>query len=761
MNERQARRMEAQKKAGKWAGRRVNLLIIVLLLTALTSCARPSAVATPAGFMAVPITDKNKDGWPDGWDPFRQTKANYEVRIDEFDGGPGILMQSTSLDSDNFGAIYRELSPLPDYRGQRVRFSADLKSADVTGRAVLWFRVDGLGGKILAFDNMLSNPVIGTNEWRRYEIVFDVPQNSVQGAVYGFMLMGTGQAWMRNPQIDIVDQTVPVIDQYVYAPKALNLNFEAVQNNQLDGWFITSSHAWDYTIGADTSSYEGMYSGAVRSDKAVAYAWGGVWQRIDAEPYRGQKVRLSAYMKTAGVSEKVTMSMNMIGQPRPTYSTVENQGTTDWQQYEIVLTVDRRTTNILLDFTLQGQGQLWIDDVRLETVSTDEAENAEVDKALQQEVFVELWTAVNDNYVYSNFNGLDWAAMKDIYLAKIEGGLTDDAFWQAMKELIALLDDQHSSFMTPAEALARQALMFEEPGYAGIGIYAAPLPAKGYGVVLYAFPGSPAANSGIKAHDRLLVVDGQAFCCDEKGSLRSNLMLGEAGSEVTIAVQTPGQERREIVVRREQIKGEVQIEARRLAGDIGYMMIPTLQNLAVGERTEAAWRELNREKPLKGLILDLRPNQGGLDEPLHDVLSLFADGRLGEFHSQAGSRPLTVTGRDLLRSQSIPLVILVGPATNSYGEVLAGALQESGRATLIGQPTNANVERLQLYLFSDGSQAWLAVENFVPPSGADWEQTGVIPDIEVRQGWDDFTTDAEDQAVQEALARLLSRNKTK
>ena len=107
-----------------------------------------------------------------------------------------------------------------------------------------------------------------------------------------------------------------------------------------------------------------------------------------------------------------------------------------------------------------------------------------------------------------------------------------------------------------------------------------------------------------------------------------------------------------------------------------------------------------------------------------------------------GNRPLTVRPQDVSGSQSMKLVVLVGPDTASFAEIFAGILSDLGRAYLIGSPTLGNVETLWGYDFSDGSRAWIAHDTFRPLNNPDqaWEQTGVIPDQVILAPWNPTET---------------------
>jgi carboxyl-terminal processing protease len=98
--------------------------------------------------------------------------------------------------------------------------------------------------------------------------------------------------------------------------------------------------------------------------------------------------------------------------------------------------------------------------------------------------------------------------------------------------------------------------------------------------------------------------------------------------------------------------------------------------------------------------------------------------------------------------------VLVGRETESFGEIFSGILQERGRALIVGRLTDGNVETLWRSDLEDGSRAWIASETFRPPNGADWEESGIVPDVEIPLDWDEFTVEADPQ-LQAALDWLL------
>jgi C-terminal peptidase prc len=348
------------------------------------------------------------------------------------------------------------------------------------------------------------------------------------------------------------------------------------------------------------------------------------------------------------------------------------------------------------------------------------------------------------------FNGVDWNEVREQTTASIEEGVKPEAFNALLEDVVASLDDDHSYYLTAEEAAGADALNRGEEGYVGVGIVVLPRPEKGDGLISWVLADNAADDAGIKARDRLLAVDGEPICCDERGEL-FDLIAGEDGTELVMTVQSPAAEPRDVTVIRRPIQITEVVDARMLTERIGYIVVYTFLFEETGARFEEAWRMLNAEESLQGLILDFRPNSGGFHSERDAVLELFTYGELGLYQSRSASYPLNLAGRDVLGSQSIPLVVLIGTNTNSNGEIFAGTLQEAKRATLIGGVTRANVESLYPHDLPDLSRLWLAEETFIPPSGSDWETTGIIPDIEISQQWDEFIDEASDEALSAAI----------
>lgn len=146
----------------------------------------------------------------------------YSSNLSYVPGVTELIASKPDAKGDGFGTIMQTISA-EDYRGQRVRFSALLRPHDVAAGAGLWFRVDGADGKILAFDNMQSRPVLGTQNWKRYDVVVDVPESGTRIA-YGVLLISKGELGIDQIHFDKVGRDVATtseaLPQTAVLPKA-------------------------------------------------------------------------------------------------------------------------------------------------------------------------------------------------------------------------------------------------------------------------------------------------------------------------------------------------------------------------------------------------------------------------------------------------------------------------------------------------------------------------------------------------------------
>jgi hypothetical protein len=147
------------------------------------------------------------DGVPPGWMLGGQ---GYEAGLDgvtKHGGRAGAFLRSKGRGAGEFGTLMQMIDAAA-YRGSRVRLSGFSKSVDVTGWAGFWLRVDG-PTSVLAFDNMQARPIKGTADWKRDDVVLDIPPEA-RALAFGVLLAGAGQLWVDDLQLEVVDRSVAV-----------------------------------------------------------------------------------------------------------------------------------------------------------------------------------------------------------------------------------------------------------------------------------------------------------------------------------------------------------------------------------------------------------------------------------------------------------------------------------------------------------------------------------------------------------------------
>ncbi len=379
--------------------------------------------------------------------------------------------------------------------------------------------------------------------------------------------------------------------------------------------------------------------------------------------------------------------------------------------------------------------------------------NPQLSKDQQLQLLDEIAAPIPSLYVYPDLNGLNWPATVAKYRARIEAGLTTEAFYDQMKAMIAELHDNHSQYESPADVAAANAQLSGHNDYVGIGVEIAPFPKDNDLSVLLVFPGSAAEHAGLKPHDNLLKVDGIPLV--QNGQPETQLVRGPACSAEVLTVQTPGSQPRNITLLRYAVSSYIPIVARLVTttdgSRIGYIFLPSFFDDTIPTQVKQALQQFGH---LDGLILDNRFNPGGSSTVVEPILSYFTNGLLGHFVSRTDSQPFGVQADPVENSQTVPIVILVGKDTASFGEIFSGIMKDIGRAKVVGETTPGIVEILNSHVFSDGSRLWLAQERFQElHSTANWSKTGIVPDVQADAPWDTFTFDTDPSVL--AAVKLL------
>jgi hypothetical protein len=184
-----------------------------------------------AALLLCPALGRSADP-PKGWIKAGSHPNEYSMtadRVTSHTGKASAQIKCIAIHPKGFGTLMQTFNARI-YRGQRIRFSGFVKAIDAEG-AGLWMRVDGSRRKNLAFDNMSPRPITGTVEWKKYEIVLDVPEQS-ESISFG-LLTQKGQLWMDDLKFEEVGKDVPVTDLQTAEPaepgKPTNLDFEETE----------------------------------------------------------------------------------------------------------------------------------------------------------------------------------------------------------------------------------------------------------------------------------------------------------------------------------------------------------------------------------------------------------------------------------------------------------------------------------------------------------------------------------------------------
>jgi carboxyl-terminal processing protease len=336
---------------------------------------------------------------------------------------------------------------------------------------------------------------------------------------------------------------------------------------------------------------------------------------------------------------------------------------------------------------------------------------------------------------------LFWEVMghlQDDYYGEVPGG--QELEYAAIRGVVNSLGDDFTSFLTPAEADAFDEMM--DGSFEGIGAQVDKDEATGGIRIVDVYENQPAARAGIRRNDVILEVDGQDITALSLNEAIARIR-GPRGTDVTLTLlRPPAEEPIEVVVTRERIQLPL-ITSKRLANDIVYVKLDEFSAPAAGKMKEAL-TALLRDDPA-GLILDLRGNPGGLlDVAVEigsqfvgegDILSeRFADGTARNYPAEPGGL-----------ATSIPLAVLVDEGSASASEIIAGAIQDTGRGPLIGTQTFGKGSVQLPIMLSDGSMLRVTRARWFTPEGRAIHGTGLVPNIVVERSDADRTAGRDPQ----------------
>ena len=334
----------------------------------------------------------------------------------------------------------------------------------------------------------------------------------------------------------------------------------------------------------------------------------------------------------------------------------------------------------------------------------------------------------------------------------------DELFKNAIQGMVNGLDP-HSDFLSKDDF---DELKIGTTGrFGGLGIEITQ--EDSYIKVISPIDDTPAKRAGILAGDMIIKVDDKDLK-DVPINDAVKLMRGEPGTSVEVTILRKKENKPLVLMIQREIIISKGIKTKIFKKNIGYIRLSNFQSNSTSD-LQTAFYKLNKESnnKLQGLIFDLRNNPGGVLGAAVGISDLFLqNGKIVETKGRSSNSELKyeATARDI--SNGMSLVVLINEGSASASEIVAGALQDNKRATILGTKSYGKASVQTIQELSDGSALKLTTAKYYTPLGKDIHENGIIPDIIIEPSEDDVVSLPEphekDKQLFEAI-KILSQNK--
>lgn len=344
----------------------------------------------------------------------------------------------------------------------------------------------------------------------------------------------------------------------------------------------------------------------------------------------------------------------------------------------------------------------------------------------------EMWQIIYSESVAKNYDATEWVELRTDLLDKQYGSY--DAAYRTIRSALETLGDPYTRFLDPNQF---ESLTSQTTGeLSGIGIRLEINEDTGLLTVTDVLKNSPAELSGLQVDDQIVQIDGQItalLTLDQS----SELIRGQEGTSVKLKINRPAEEDFQLEIVRATIElPAVTHRIQMMDGEqVGYIRLDEFSSHSA-EQMHTAIRDLE-SKNVTGFVLDLRGNPGGL---------LYASVDIARMWMEEGAIVRTVNrkggDREFLANHTaitdLPLVVLIDENSASASEILAAALKDNDRATLVGTRTYGKGTVQSVHELSNGSGLAVTISRYYPPSGVSINLNGVNPDITVELTQEDF-----------------------
>ena len=340
-------------------------------------------------------------------------------------------------------------------------------------------------------------------------------------------------------------------------------------------------------------------------------------------------------------------------------------------------------------------------------------------------VLDEAWQIVNRDFVDPKFNKVDWAATRQELLSPSYASRQEA--YQALRKALEKLNDPYTRFMDPKQY---EALTSQTSGeLMGVGMKLEQDEKTKMIVVVEPMEDSPAIKAGIQPRDQIIAIDGKSTQGMTVGDA-AQLIRGNEGTKVTLKINRPGKNQFELTLTRARIEVAAVRYSLKQEGKtlVGYIRLQEFSAHA-GEQMQKAIKNLSDQK-VNAFVLDLRGNPGGLLRVSVDIARMWMDkGAIVRTVDRQGGSEEMRNNRTAITDK--PLVVLVDDNSASASEILAGALKDNKRATVMGTQTFGKALVQSVHSLSDGSGLAVTIAHYYTPNGTDISHKGVTPDIKL------------------------------
>lgn len=257
-------------------------------------------------------------------------------------------------------------------------------------------------------------------------------------------------------------------------------------------------------------------------------------------------------------------------------------------------------------------------------------------------------------------------------------------------------------------------------------------------IIIAPIPDSPADKAGLKPNDRIVKINDTVI---ENMSMSEITRLLKEKHEVTFTIMREGEETQQVELEKSTVNLP-SVTQKILDNDYGYIRITQFQ-LETSKQFNQALLEL-MEKNIKGLVLDLRNNPGGLVSSATAIADAFLDaGLIVSTKNQNTGNEDKVHANKTTVAKELPLVVLINDGSASASELLAGALQSHKRAVIVGQKSFGKGSVQEIIPLDNGNAIKLTIARYYTPSGESIQAKGITPDITLSQ----LTVDDKDESL--------------